>query len=390
MAKTQKLFFGFLTSIGILMMAGCASTPQTQYEGTPQTRYYGERNSKGLAHGQGKAFLPSGAIFEGEWKNGKRDGQGIERSANGAYKGEWKEDKLHGVGTYTWANGDKYVGEWKDGRKEGQGTMTYLTGDKYTGVWNQDKRHGQGVMTFPDGREPLGGIWENNILRRQQLNSKTMGLEDRKYWVEISRLLTSYPECTGAQTGWTDCFSIIRTSGETYTGTFRDGVYGGLGILAFPIEMQDVAWEDLYIGEFANGQRTGSGLYLAIVGEKLVQRAGIWRDGHLHQPISLEEFTNPELRNLVDNLVKKLTPKLEASLSQLKKAREEQEARRKEEERERLKKQKERERLEERLERERVQRKFQESYGPALEKCELLGFKKGTDKFADCVLRLSR
>ena len=30
-------------------------------------------------------------------------------------KGEWKSGKKHGQGTFTLSNGGKYVGEWKDG-----------------------------------------------------------------------------------------------------------------------------------------------------------------------------------------------------------------------------------------------------------------------------------
>ncbi len=32
------------------------------------------------------------------------------------YVGEWKDGKRHGEGTYTWSDGDKYVGEYKDGK----------------------------------------------------------------------------------------------------------------------------------------------------------------------------------------------------------------------------------------------------------------------------------
>ena len=36
------------------------------------------------------------------------------------YVGEYKDGKRHGQGTYTWADGDKYVGEWKDGKNLGR------------------------------------------------------------------------------------------------------------------------------------------------------------------------------------------------------------------------------------------------------------------------------
>ncbi len=56
--------------------------------------------------------------------------------ANGdKYAGEFKDGKKHGQGTYTYASGDKYVGEYKDGKANGQGTYTYANGEKYVGEW---------------------------------------------------------------------------------------------------------------------------------------------------------------------------------------------------------------------------------------------------------------
>ena len=41
------------------------------------------------------------------------------------------------------ADGDKYVGEWKDGRKHGQGTLNVFDGSKYVGEFKDDKPNGQ-------------------------------------------------------------------------------------------------------------------------------------------------------------------------------------------------------------------------------------------------------
>ena len=34
------------------------------------------------------------------------------------------------------------MGEWKDGKRHGQGNMTYHDGSKFVGKWKNGKRHG--------------------------------------------------------------------------------------------------------------------------------------------------------------------------------------------------------------------------------------------------------
>jgi len=61
---------------------------------------------------------------------------------------------------YIWENGTKYLGEWKDGKKHGQGRFTYgkgkWEGDKYEGKWKNDRWHGQGAYSYPDGGKVVG------------------------------------------------------------------------------------------------------------------------------------------------------------------------------------------------------------------------------------------
>ena len=75
------------------------------------------------------------------------------------YVGEFKDGKRHGQGTYTYVSGATYVGEFKNGRKHGKGTMTYAYGDQYVGEWKDDKFHGQGTYTKPNGARYVGK-WE--------------------------------------------------------------------------------------------------------------------------------------------------------------------------------------------------------------------------------------
>ena len=64
----------------------------------------------------------NGDTYDGQWKNGKEDGQGTMKFHNGdEYEGEFSKGKLHGKGTYTFAAGHilKCIGEWKESKKCG-------------------------------------------------------------------------------------------------------------------------------------------------------------------------------------------------------------------------------------------------------------------------------
>jgi len=47
--------------------------------------------------------------------------------------------------------GEKYVGEWKNGKKNGQGTYTFYYGRKYVGEFMDGKRW-KGTMYYKDGK----------------------------------------------------------------------------------------------------------------------------------------------------------------------------------------------------------------------------------------------
>ena len=63
-------------------------------------------------------FLTSCEKYVGEYKDGKRNGQGTITWSDGKnYVGEFKDGKFNGHGKLTWSDGKKYVGEYKDGKK---------------------------------------------------------------------------------------------------------------------------------------------------------------------------------------------------------------------------------------------------------------------------------
>ena len=119
----------------------------------------------------GTITYPSGTQYTGEFTNRNSQGiggsnifhgQGTMTYGDGSiYVGSYKYGKKHFEGTMTWANGAKYVGNWNQGKKHWTGTYTDPTGDVYVGEWDEDKRHGQGTITFTNGDKYVGE-WKND------------------------------------------------------------------------------------------------------------------------------------------------------------------------------------------------------------------------------------
>ena len=165
--------------------------------------------------------LANGEKYVGDFKDGKRTGQGTLTWPSGdKYVGGFKDDKKNGQGTLTYPNGDKYVGEWKDDKKDtsyagliiGQGTYTYENGDEYVGGWKDDKKNGQGTFTYPDGSKyvaffkdgdfngpitykPINGDehfveWKDGKIRYvKSFNFDTTGLT---WFFDLNRMLKPY------------------------------------------------------------------------------------------------------------------------------------------------------------------------------------------------------
>jgi hypothetical protein len=84
----------------------------------------------------GTLTFPDREKYVGEWRDGKRNGQGTNIYASGEkYVGEWRDDKRSGQGTNIYASGETYVGEYKDSKKNGQGTYTFANGTVKEGIW---------------------------------------------------------------------------------------------------------------------------------------------------------------------------------------------------------------------------------------------------------------
>ena len=96
-----------------------------------------------------------GDSFEGNYREGLREGKGIYKYTDGSiYDGEWKTGKQDGRGVYKLADGRVYDGEWKDGKQDGYGVGKDATGKViYDGQWKNGEpvKDGQAVGSSSGG-----------------------------------------------------------------------------------------------------------------------------------------------------------------------------------------------------------------------------------------------
>jgi len=65
----------------------------------------------------------------------------------------------------TYYNGDIYEGNWVDGKKQGQGTYRNKKGEFYEGYWVNGKMEGKGIYTWKTTFKVKEGLfgWTNKV-----------------------------------------------------------------------------------------------------------------------------------------------------------------------------------------------------------------------------------
>lgn len=112
--------------------------------------------------GYGIEYHTDGSRYEGEWKDNKRNGYGIFFwNDNTRYEGQYKDNERNGFGIFYWNDGRVYQGEWKNFKRDGYGIYFSKNGTRYEGEWKNDIRDGFGIMYKIDGRHFVGE-WKDN------------------------------------------------------------------------------------------------------------------------------------------------------------------------------------------------------------------------------------
>lgn len=115
----------------------------------------------GKKEGQGTFTVTNGDVYTGHFANDSYNGKGKYKYADGSiYEGDFVNSKVYGQGTFTYKDVGVYVGQFANGLRNRQGKFSYLNGDIYEGNWVDDKTQGQGTFTLKNGDYYVGG-WLN-------------------------------------------------------------------------------------------------------------------------------------------------------------------------------------------------------------------------------------
>jgi S1-C subfamily serine protease len=135
----------------------------------------------GKAHGYGKLTkFTNGeyeSSYEGEYKNGIREGKGTFTHKDGSVaKGTFVNGQLMGFGSKIGDDGYKYEGELVNYRKHGRGTFQFPNGAKFEGFFVSDEMYTgkytdfKGNVTFIQEYKPVSKIIENSSNYKPRLD----------------------------------------------------------------------------------------------------------------------------------------------------------------------------------------------------------------------------
>lgn len=182
-------------------------------------------------------FQYTDGVYEGYWKNSKKNGLGILVYTNGNYYfGEFQDDNFQGYGTIYLKNGENYAGQWANGKMHGLGIVKSNTQNN-AGIWKEGKMTSiestevssnkptncvagnctKGYGRITEGKETIEAIFREG--------KAVFGAIGNQYWLYMGQIVNNQPNGYG---------QIKYTDGNHYFGYFKNGQKNGLGILTKP------------------------------------------------------------------------------------------------------------------------------------------------------------
>ena len=198
-----------------------------------------------------KSYL--GDVYEGTWKNGHRSRGTLTYSNGDVYKGTFKEDDTRKKGTLTYSSGAVYEGRFSNDKfNTKKGKYTWANGNVYEGTFKDGKRTGKGKFTWADG-----DVYEGDFVDGARTGTGKYSWPNGD--VYEGDFVDDEPAGTGTYT-W--------AAGTVYTGDLVNGKFSGTGTKNWPNGA-------VYVGEWSNDRRNGNGTMTYADGTVYV---GAWVD----------------------------------------------------------------------------------------------------------------
>lgn len=286
-----KQFFLFLIFSATVAIAGaqCLSGDCTSGNGVykyPSGAKYEGHFKNGEIDGIGTCYYTDGSSYTGEWVARYPEGKGTKTYPDGTKRtGLWKkgqpvdeagnpipaavanqwEKKNDGTdvqsgciegncrtgdGIFAFPDGSKYEGQFLNGKIDGWGTWYYANGDKYVGTFRNNYAHGKGTLYHKDSTK-VTGDWVEGEYRGNSI-------------IEKGRIGCVEGNChTGTGT------YIYKDGSAKYTGQFVNDLPDGEGAIFY-------ANGERYVGMWKAGEFNGKGTLYRLDNTEV---AGYWGKG---------------------------------------------------------------------------------------------------------------
>jgi len=177
-------------------------------------------------NGFGKKEYENGDKFEGDFKNGFREGKGIYIFANGnKYVGNWLNNRFEGEGILTTKDGVVQKGSFLKGRMHGKGSIIQANGDIFVGNFKNGLKHGEAtiynystgeeIVCFYENHKRVKTISTSNINVQMASNTKSSNTKVSGFQKEIEGCKNLETVSTCLANKIVDKYNSLKNSGIT-------------------------------------------------------------------------------------------------------------------------------------------------------------------------------
>lgn len=187
--------------------------------------YVGETNNQSQPHGKGKMTFTSSDFLDGNFKNGKLNGEGSYLLDGERYVGDFVNDCRDGMGECTYQDGTRYDGEWKGDEWCGEGVLFLTDGTTIEAVWDEYSISGAAIVRYRDG-----SIYQGLLKDGPCQESDYIGDKKRKIDVWHAEGTYVLPDGTRISGFWndykaSDSLILIGSDNIPVKGSMRDGEF---------------------------------------------------------------------------------------------------------------------------------------------------------------------